>query len=105
MKINQLKQITILSHTFDIVWNKKHAGGSFDFRTSIIEIGTLCLKKEPLYVYSTISHEIMEVIQVIMGTRFTNSREPDKYTFLQSHQEFENAIQLHTEIMVKFLKL
>lgn len=47
----------------------------------------------------------MEVIHVIMGTRYTNSRELESYTFLQTHQEFENAIQLHTEIMVKFLKL
>jgi hypothetical protein len=105
MKINQLKQITILSNTFDIVWNKTHNGGSFSFGSGVIEIGTQCLKKEPLYVYSIISHEVMEAIQVTMGTRFTNSREPDKYTFLQTHQEFENAIQLHTEIMVKFLKL
>lgn len=61
------------------------------------------IKEDPLYVLSIISHEIMEVILAMKGCRFENSRTMDNYLFNFNHQEFENAIQLHTQAMINFI--
>jgi hypothetical protein len=102
MKIKQLKEISILANRFDIVWDKNHSGGSFDFANCKIVIGIKYLQKDPIYVVSIISHEVMEAILVMMGGRIEGARLENNYIFHFDHQTFENAIQLHTELMLKF---
>ena len=102
--LNKLKSIDILSQRFKISWNKKHDGGSFSIGDGDIEIGINSYKSDPLYTIGLISHEIMEIILYKMGARFQNGREDEKYLFSFDHQTFENAIELHTEVMAKFIK-
>lgn len=68
-----------------------------------MEIGIKCMANDPLYTLSVISHEVMEMIMVLMGARLDNPRTASNYLFNFDHQTFENAIQLHTEIMAKFI--
>jgi hypothetical protein len=44
----------------------------------------------------------MEGILIAMGARYEHTLIDNNYLFSFNHQTFENAIQLHTEIMSKF---
>lgn len=103
MRLKRPKELVILSHTFKITYNPKHSGGRFSFSEGIIEIGTKCIKREPLYTFGIISHEVMEVILVAMGCRYDNPRLENAYLFSFNHQSFENAIEIHADIMSKFI--
>ena len=104
MEIRFLKNIEILSSNFAIIWDKKTDAGSFSWTDSTITIGIRSYKKDPLYTFQVLSHEIMEIILVGMGARFENGRTRENYLFNFDHQTFENAIQIHTQTIVKFLK-
>lgn len=104
IQIKQIPQINILSSTFTLAWDKTSNGGYFSFSSGQIKIGIKDIKKDPIYVLSVISHEVMEIILVSMGARFDNERTGENYLFNFDHQTFENAIQIHTEIMQKFTK-
>jgi hypothetical protein len=56
------KEIVILSNKLKIIQDKTHNGGSFDLRKCEIIIGTQCIKEDPNYVFSIISHEILKCI-------------------------------------------
>jgi UDP-N-acetyl-D-mannosaminuronate dehydrogenase len=103
-EINFIKSITILGATFKMKYDKTHDGGSVNVDPQIIEIGTKGYEYDPHYTISTISHEVMESILYFMGARFQNSRTQDCYLFNFDHQTFETAIQIHSEIMLKFIK-
>ena len=103
MQLNKIKQITILSTTFDIVYNDKDGGGIFDWTNSKITIVTIDLKKDPLYVISVVSHELMEGILIMMGGRYQNPRD-QSYLFNYDHKMFESAIDIHFVALSKFIK-
>lgn len=104
MKIKFLKQIEILSINFKIEWDKTSDGGYFNCGESLIRIGIKSYKKDPLYAIGILSHEIMEIILVMMGARFTSDRHATSYLFNFDHQTFENAIQLHIQTLNKLCK-
>lgn len=86
-----------------MIYDKHHNGGSFNMGKSEITIGINCIDKDPNWTLSIISHEIMEIILLTMGARFSNGRLENDYLFNFNHQTFENAIQLHSSILVKFI--
>lgn len=104
MEIKFIKKVEILSSNFDVIWDKTSDGGSFDWNNNTIIVGIKSYKKDPLYTFSILSHEIMEVILVGMGARFGNGRTMDNYLFNFDHQTFENAIQIHIQALSKFIK-
>lgn len=103
MKLKFPKQITILSDTFTIEYNKTHDGGDFSLRNSHINIGVRSVKTNPSLTLSVISHELMEIIYVTLGCRYSSVREENKYLFNFDHQSFETAVQLHSEALQKFI--
>ena len=103
-KLKFIKEVEILSCKFNVVWDKTNNGGSFSWADNNITIGIKSYSKDPLYTMSILSHEIMEVILVGMGGRFDNARTRDNYLFNFDHQTFENAIQLHTQVLNKFIE-
>lgn len=102
-KIKLIKEVEILSSKFSIIWDKKNDAGSFSWSESNITIGIKSMSKDPIYTFQIISHEIMEIILVGMGARFSNNRTGDNYLFNFCHQTFENAIQIHTQTISKFI--
>jgi len=102
MKIKFIKQVEILSINFRIEWDKTSDGGYFNCGDSLIKIGIKSYKKDPLYTVGILSHEIMEVILVMMGGRFSSDRNYNSYLFNFDHQTFENAIQIHIQTLNKF---
>ncbi len=103
MKIKFIKEVEIMALKFSIKWDKTHDGGCFNLSEGIIEIGFKDYKRDPLYTISILSHELMEIILQRLGARYINAREQGKYLFSFNHQTFETAIQIHTEVMMKFL--
>jgi hypothetical protein len=103
MTIKQLKQIEILSFRFSIEWDDTNDGGSFNLAESSITIGIKSMDKDPLYTFSVLSHEIMEVVLLGLGARYSNKRTGDNYLFMFDHQTFENAIQIHAQAISKFI--
>lgn len=101
MKIKFIKQVEILSINFRIEWDKTSDGGYFNCADSLIKIGIKSYKKDPLYTVGILSHEIMEVILVMMGARYDSGRTTN-YLFNFDHQIFENAIQIHIQTLNKF---
>lgn len=99
-----ISEVEILSARFKVTWDKKTDAGSFSWTDSTIVIGIKSYKKDPLYTFQVLSHEIMEIILVGMGARFESGRTRYNYLFNFDHQTFENAIQIHTQTIVKFLK-
>ncbi len=104
MKIKFINKVEILSSNFDVIWDNTTDGGSFSWATNSIKVGVKNYKKDPLYTFSVLSHEIMEAILCGMGARFENSRTMDNYLFNFDHQTFENAIQIHISVLSKFIK-
>lgn len=104
IKINFIKNIEILAIDYSIIYDKTTDGGNVSQPDSQIEIGIKSYKIDPKYTLSVISHEIMEAILMAMGARFTNERTQDNHLFNFDHQTFENAIQLHTSALLKFIK-
>lgn len=102
--IKLIKEIEILSSRFNITYDKTSDAGGFSWNNATITIGIKSIKTDPTYTIGIISHEIMEVILCGMGARFNNSRTADNHLFNFDHQTFENAIQIHIMIMLKFLK-
>lgn len=103
MKIKFLKKIEILSITFDIKWDKSHSGGSFSCHEGWINIGIEDYKRDPLYVFNILNHEVMEIILTMMGLRYNDNRIENDYLFNFRHKEFEVAIELYTQTISKFL--
>lgn len=103
IKIKFPKEIEILSSVYSVTYDKSHGGGSFDCAKSTITIGIKSIKNDPKYVFSVISHELMEIILAMMGGRFENMRTGDNYLFNFDHQTFENAIQIHAQALSKFI--
>lgn len=104
VKIKMIKEIEILSSTFKIIWDKTNDAGSFNWSKAEIKIGIKSISKDPLYTFQVINHEIMEIILVAMGARFMNGRTGDNYLFNFEHQTFENAIQIHSQVISKFIQ-
>jgi len=104
LHIKKLKKIEILSSNFDVIWDKTNDRGSFSWSKSTITVGCKSMHKDPLYTFSVLSHEIMEAILVGKGCRFESGRTGDNFLFNFSHQEFENAIQLHIQAITKFIQ-
>lgn len=104
MKLKLPTEIEILSSVYQVTYDKKDAGGSFNCAESTIRIGIKTIKNDPNYVFSIISHELMEIILAMMGGRFENMRTIDNYLFNFDHQTFENAIQLHAQLLTKFIQ-
>ncbi len=103
MQLNFIKEITILACKFEVVWDKDSDGGSFDVKNGVITIGVQSYKKDPVYTFSILSHELMECILTMMGARWYNPRD-GHLLFNFNHQTFENAIEIHSQSLVKFIK-
>ena len=104
MEIKFIKSVEILSSNFKIVWDNKTDGGSFSWSKGEITIGIKSIKTDTTWSFQIISHEIMEIILTGMGARFDSSRTGENYLFNFDHQTFENAIQIHAQVLSKFIK-
>ena len=104
MEIIFPKEITILSNKLKIVQDKTHNSASFDLESCQLIIGVKSLESDPHYVFSLLSHEILECVYAIMNARYSSSRMTNHYLFSFDHQTFENANQIYCDTIKLFIK-
>ena len=102
MKLRRLKKIKINCWEFNITWNSKHNGGSFSYLPNKIEIGTLNMTEEGIFM--VLCHEIMEIITVEMSVRL---RRPDcdtDYLFNYDHRQHETMMNMFAGVLSQFIR-
>ncbi len=100
MTIKKIKKITVGSTEFKIKWNNKHGGGSFDYATRVIEIGTACGDDR---TFEVIMHELSEMTHCTMHTRFERTDVHDDYTFVMDHRQFDAHNAYLTGLIKQFI--
>jgi hypothetical protein len=108
MKIKKLKKIIIGDTPFNIKWDKKRSGGSFDYpykkEKGGIEIGTSEEKVNPVRVLSILIHELKEIIQVEQCVRYDRGDENKNYEFNYTHKEHTDLCSRLAGLLSQFLQ-
>lgn len=104
MRIKFLKNINLLTYKFKIKYDDSHSGATFSFSDLEIVIGTKNYKKSPQQTLQVISHEISEILHVLLNTRYEDGSTTTNYKFFQDHKQFEAHNQILTQNLVKFIK-
>lgn len=94
MKIIFPKQIFLASHRFDIIQDPEVDGGSFDFATNEMKIGTKSLERDPHYVWMVINHEVYEASAAALTYRYNDRSVDGNWKFFMDHKEFENMVSI-----------
>lgn len=77
------KKIRMLGYDWKVILNKKESGGSFDWNTKIIEVGSKYGEHEPIFL-----HEIMEALMTDMYMRYRGTESNQEYVFHFNHTDF-----------------
>jgi len=102
MKIKRLKKIEVNSNIFNIVWDSKSYGGSFSYEDNRITIG--CKDKSPIYLFSIILHELLEICSLEMGIRYTKPATTCDYIFNLDHTQFTTLTNMAAGLTSKFIE-
>lgn len=103
MKIKRLKRVKINCFWFDIVWNKKHGGGHFNYSDREIEIGTKG-NSEPV-ILMVLCHELMEICACEMNVRFKRPDVDSDYIFVYDHRQHETMMNMFSGIVAQFVDI
>ena len=98
------KKIIIGTCTYNVFTNPEIDGGSFDTADCNLTIGIKSLKADPVYVWSVINHELMEIVFTVYRVRYTDPSVDKNYKFFMDHKEFENCMAEFSKLIVKFIK-
>ena len=99
----RLNKIKIGVITFDIIWDKKEAGGgAFDFFAHKIIIGCDPELQEET-IFATLCHEIMEIVSCIHSVRLIRPDFDSDYIFVYDHRQFHIIMDQFTGIITQFL--
>ena len=94
MKIIFPDQIFLGSHRFKVIQEPENDGGSFDFATNEIRIGTKSLARDPHYTWMVINHEIYEASTAALNYRYNDRSVEGNWKFFMDHKEFENMVNM-----------
>lgn len=100
MKIKRIKKIKVNSREFDIIWDKSHDGGWFDYGEKKIEIGT---KQADNSVFMVICHELMEICAIEMFVRFRRPDVDSDYIFVYDHRQHTTMIDMFAGLLSQFI--
>lgn len=103
MKLKLPEKLIIASYTFKMVYDDKCSGGSVDFGSFEMKIGTELIKKSPNTVFMVICHEVAEAIHIINCTRYDDTSVIGNYMFFQDHKQFDNHICLFAQTIQEFI--
>lgn len=101
MKIKRIKKLKVNSYEFEVIWSKKHNGGSFDFKNGIIEIGVHDTNEHELLM--VVCHELMEICSVEMNVRFRRQDCDSDFIFVYDHRQFETMINMFSGLLNQFI--
>ena len=98
------KKIVIGTCTYNVIANPEMDGGSFDTADCNLTIGIKSLKADPVYVWSVINHELMEIVFTMFRVRYNDPSVEKNYKFFMDHKEFEICIAEFSKLIVQFIK-
>lgn len=101
MKIKRLKKLKVNSFTFDITWNPKHNGASFNYGERKIVLGTKGQRDRELL--QLICHELMELAAVEMHVRFPRPDCEGDYLFVYDHRQHETMTNMFAGLLSQFI--
>lgn len=100
MKIKRIKKLQVNSFWFDIKWDSTHNGGTINYKTLVIEIGT---GNNDLETLGTLTHELMEICAIEMNIRFNRPDCNSDYLFNYDHRQFETMTNMFAGLLAQFL--
>ena len=100
MQIKRLKKIIVGDHDFDIIWEKDHSGGSFNYEKREIKIGT---KNWEIRTLGVLIHELKEIIQVEQCTRYERWDENKDFEFHYTHKEHTQLCSMLAGLLSQFI--
>ena len=102
MKIKRIKKIKINCTTFDVIWTKKHGGGSFGYSPPEIEIGVKDRSESEIFMIAC--HELMEICALEMNVRFRRPDCDSDYLFVYDHRQHETMINMFSGLLSEFIR-
>ena len=102
MKIKRIKKLNIPSGVMNVKWNKKHSGGSVDYRTYTVEIGVAA--KSDQYIFDTIVHEISEIAHIELCQRYHRPDCEGDYLFSFSHAGHTSHSGMVAAMVTQFIE-
>lgn len=101
MKLKRLKKIKINCFTFKVTWTKEHSGGSFNYLTRSIEIGTKDSSDDEIFMI--LCHEIQEIIACELSVRLSRPDVNSDYIFVYDHRQFETMMNIFSGVISEFI--
>lgn len=101
MKIRKISKIQIGSRLFKVIWDNKHDGGSFSYKTQQIIIGTKDC--QPTELLETILHELIEIVACETHVRFYRTDIDDDYIFNYDHRQHSTMTSTLAGLLAQFI--
>ena len=104
MKLKYPKKVEIGGYNFKVLYRKEEYGASFNFTTREIIVGTIQKDVGIEAIFFNITHEIMEIVHCIIGTRYDDSSVENNFKFFMDHKEFENSMIMFSTAIKQFIE-
>jgi hypothetical protein len=108
MKYKFPKKITIGAYEWNMIYDKTKADGEFSYpwkgEKAFIRIGIRDIKADDGDFLNILIHELTEIIQCDMGTRYKPIDNATNYLFSYSHKEHTNYCYTLTGLLRNFIK-
>lgn len=102
MKIKKIKKIWINCYEFSIKWDSMANGGSFDYATRTINIGTK--DNSTAEIFMIICHELMELAAVEMNVRLRRPDCDSDYVFVYDHRQHDTMMVMASKWISEFIE-
>jgi len=100
MKLKRIKQLKLPSFTFNVTWDKSHAGGSFDYDAKELIIGT---RWDEDHMFNTICHELWEIVSIEHGVRLSRPDVEDDYIWVYDHRQHMSMCSMFSGLVREFI--
>ena len=101
MKIKRIKKLKVNCCEFEVVWNRKHNGGGFDYGKRLIDIGCHLNTNDELLMI--VCHELMEICAIEMNVRFRRPDCDSDYLFVYDHRQHETMMNMFSALLAQSL--
>lgn len=102
MKIKRIKQLKTPSFTFDVVWDKTHNGGGFDYGKGEMNIGTQWGRDD--HIFMIICHELWELVAIEHHVRMSRPDVDTDYIFVYDHRQHDTMCSMFSGLLREFIQ-
>ena len=99
--LKRKKKLQVNSYLFDVVWDKKVGGGSFNYTTRKLTIGTR--DNDELEQFMILSHELSELAATECHCRFNRPDCDGDFIFCYDHRQHDIISNMASGWLWQFL--